>query len=59
MDSLSSDDYIDGINGINNSNYNNFIDNLFARYDSNAGIYEVTFKKDTTDNYYWYSTELM
>lgn len=59
MDSLSSDDYIDGINGINNSNYNNFINNLFARYDSNAGIYEVTFKKDTTDNYYWYSTKLM
>ena len=59
MDSLSENDYIDGINGINNSNYNNFIDNLFARYDSNVGIYEVTFRKDANDNYYWYSTKLM
>ena len=59
MSSLSENDYNNGINDIYNSNYNNFINNLFAKYDSSAGIYEVTFKKDTNDNYYWYSTELI
>ncbi len=34
-------------------------DNMFDLYGNEAGIYKVTFKKDTNDNYYWYSSEII
>ena len=33
--------------------------NIFDIYGDEAGLYKVTFKKDTNDNYYWYSSEII
>ena len=32
---------------------------LFDLYRDEAGLYKLTFKKDTNDNYYWYSSEIV
>ena len=34
-------------------------DKLFEEFNEKTGIYKVTFKKDTNDNYYWYSSEII
>ena len=32
---------------------------LFNEFADKTGLYKVTFKKDTNDNYYWYSSEII
>ena len=32
---------------------------LFDLYRDDAGLYKLTFKKDSNDNYYWYSSEIV
>ena len=34
-------------------------DNIFDIYGNKAGLYKLTFKKDSNDNYYWYSSEIV
>ena len=34
-------------------------DNIFDIYGNEAGLYKLTFKKDTNDNYYWYRSEIV
>ena len=47
-------------NKIDNLDYYESISNnykeLFKKYKDTCGKYEVEFKKDTNDNWYWYST---